>query len=150
MTTIERSESVSGFGCDHFKQPVRCLLLLAASAAAAATAASAACFPNDSFQFIPICLLHLPFCTRAHLNNMPPPPPPNPLRTSSSPLTAHCHASTMLQGLLADVLDSPAASFIQGLDRRNLNVCIWSGDVALIDLQVLGVGDWGVGFGYVV
>lgn len=42
----------------------------------------------------------------------------------------------MFEGLLADVLDSLAGSFIQGLDRQNLNVGIWSGDVVLSDLQV--------------
>ena len=42
----------------------------------------------------------------------------------------------MFEGLLADVLDSLAGSFIQGLDRQNLNVGIWSGDVVLSELQV--------------
>jgi hypothetical protein len=42
----------------------------------------------------------------------------------------------MFEGLLADVLDSLAGSFIQGLDRQNLNVGIWSGDVVLNELQV--------------
>jgi hypothetical protein len=44
----------------------------------------------------------------------------------------------MFEGLLADVLDSLAGSFIQGLDRQNLNVGIWSGDVVLNELQVRG------------
>ncbi len=42
----------------------------------------------------------------------------------------------MFEGLLADVLDSLAGSFIQGLDRQNLNVGIWSGDVVLSALPV--------------
>ncbi len=52
------------------------------------------------------------------------------------------HFPAMFEGLLADVLDSLAGSFIQGLDRQNLNVGIWSGDVVLSDLQVQWFRVW--------